>query len=320
MKVRDRSKWIMLLVLTALGAWHVDQASAQQNRRDQGNAAQDQADQDQYDDRQDANRRAQGDDRDEGYYDDQNYSDQNYDDQDYDNQRNREQDAGNQSRSRQDRSRREGESYRDDRTSRQNDNNDPSAALGIRIDEGRQGVRVTGVARRSPADQAGIRPGDEIVAVNGRRIDGVRQLVQYIDQESPGNRVELQIVRNGQRQTLTPRLESRREAFGAADGQAGRQGRSGDNRRQGAPAPWGSDELMQHVDALEREVDDLRREIRDLRAMLDNDPAGASFDGNRRERGARVRRGQTDQDEGSRQDGTRSERRQARDGGEYPAR
>lgn len=56
--------------------------------------------------------------------------------------------------------------------------------------------------RPSPASEAGLRPGDEIVAVDGEGVAEWSQLVETV-QANPGERLSLTIVRDGDRRELT---------------------------------------------------------------------------------------------------------------------
>jgi Do/DeqQ family serine protease len=59
------------------------------------------------------------------------------------------------------------------------------------------GAVVGGLSRRSPADQAGVRPGDVIVGVNGTKVAAPPELRLAIAQLSPGSTAQLEIVRAG---------------------------------------------------------------------------------------------------------------------------
>jgi len=71
------------------------------------------------------------------------------------------------------------------------------------------GLRLTGVRAGSPADAAGLRAGDVIVELGGRP---VRDLYAYSDAlyaHTPGERVDIVFLRNGERQTATVTLGKR---------------------------------------------------------------------------------------------------------------
>jgi serine protease Do len=62
---------------------------------------------------------------------------------------------------------------------------------------------------RSPAADAGLRPGDVIVAVDGQELSDDRQLVSLISNKRPGDPVEVVYNRDGDRRTATIRLGRR---------------------------------------------------------------------------------------------------------------
>ena len=69
------------------------------------------------------------------------------------------------------------------------------------------GVLVQGVTQGGPADEAGIRQGDVIVSVDGEPISGSGGLQQEVAERSPGDRVELGIVRDGRGSTVSVELD-----------------------------------------------------------------------------------------------------------------
>lgn len=157
------------------------------------------------------------------------------------------------------------------------------AGLGVTVVDSDQGVRVRQVMQNSPAEQAGIRPGDEILAISGRRLNQAQQLVQLVRNEDPGSDVDIQILRNGQRQILVANLESRREALNMyRRGYDDRNYRDGDDERRfrsdmQATTPWSSDDLRQHVNAMEQQIRRMQQELDDLKRMLGDDPSGRDF-------------------------------------------
>lgn len=63
-------------------------------------------------------------------------------------------------------------------------------------------LRVARVSPGMPAQEAGLQPGDEITAVAGRPVNNWEQLARGI-QGRPGEPTELEIIRDGERLTLT---------------------------------------------------------------------------------------------------------------------
>ncbi len=69
------------------------------------------------------------------------------------------------------------------------------------------GALVAEVEKGSPGAQAGVQRGDVIVRWGDQTIDSSHDLPRIVAATPPGARVPLEIVRNGQRRTLTVRVE-----------------------------------------------------------------------------------------------------------------
>jgi len=72
----------------------------------------------------------------------------------------------------------------------------PQIARALELDD-THGVVVVGVVRNGPAHRAGLQPGDVIVAIDGEKIAEARQALVAISSRKPGNKVKLQVLRNG---------------------------------------------------------------------------------------------------------------------------
>lgn len=68
------------------------------------------------------------------------------------------------------------------------------------------GVQISQMYRGGPAWQAGLRPGDIIVAVNDQPVGDARQFMLQVAEQPPGTELELLAVRSGQRFTTSVRL------------------------------------------------------------------------------------------------------------------
>ncbi|NOZ29657.1 MAG: PDZ domain-containing protein [Chloroflexi bacterium] len=64
------------------------------------------------------------------------------------------------------------------------------------------GALIQKVHPDTPADEAGLRPGDLIIAVDGQPIDQEHPLNELIGSRKPGERVEITILRGGRRMTI----------------------------------------------------------------------------------------------------------------------
>lgn len=77
------------------------------------------------------------------------------------------------------------------------------ARIGAKGDSGAAGVTEGG-----PADRAGIRPGDVITEVDGQRVHSGDELIVKVRAHRPGDRLELTLLRDGSRRTVTLTLGS----------------------------------------------------------------------------------------------------------------
>ncbi len=81
-------------------------------------------------------------------------------------------------------------------------------ALGDRTDGG-SGAVITEVQADSPADKAGLKVNDIVIAINGTSVTGQGALIAVIRDASPGDKVTLTIDRDGTKKTLTATLVAR---------------------------------------------------------------------------------------------------------------
>ena len=74
-----------------------------------------------------------------------------------------------------------------------------------------QGVWVNSVFEGDPAYRAGLRVGDIILKVGGVAVDTPGRMIKLIGSFSPGQKVSLDVLRNGQRKLMTVRLENQKK-------------------------------------------------------------------------------------------------------------
>jgi|688.fasta_scaffold41376_3 hypothetical protein len=72
-----------------------------------------------------------------------------------------------------------------------------------------RGAMVTAVAPRSPADVAGVKAGDRIVAVDGRLVNSVQDLVGELARFEPGQKLKIQYSRGDRLDTADVALATR---------------------------------------------------------------------------------------------------------------
>jgi serine protease Do len=76
-----------------------------------------------------------------------------------------------------------------------------------------QGVYVVSVAKNSSADDAGIREEDVILRINSSEINSVSQLLEAVGQHNPGDRIRVDIRRNGKIQSKELALKNKQNSF-----------------------------------------------------------------------------------------------------------
>ena len=93
------------------------------------------------------------------------------------------------------------------------------------------GVTVSNVVAGSPADQAGLKIGDTITAVDGKNVKTGDELVSDIASRKPGSKAKLAFVRNGKQQEATVTIADRSKLF------ASRLGEEEENQGGEEPKP-----------------------------------------------------------------------------------
>ncbi|HVW02287.1 MAG TPA: PDZ domain-containing protein, partial [Planctomycetaceae bacterium] len=85
------------------------------------------------------------------------------------------------------------------------------AWLGVRMQNGEseqqpEGVWVERVFPNGPAHRAGIQQGDEILAIDGQRVNSAEEVGEVLDQHEGEHRLSFEVVRNGNRRNLSVTL------------------------------------------------------------------------------------------------------------------
>lgn len=89
---------------------------------------------------------------------------------------------------------------------------DKGAALGVTLADQPDGtVQVSGVMPNSPAAEAGIRPGDRILAINDQLVSNSRDVTYLVSSQAPGKKITIRIDRAGLQGALRATLLSRHE-------------------------------------------------------------------------------------------------------------
>jgi serine protease Do len=88
-----------------------------------------------------------------------------------------------------------------------------------RVYGGGSGITVSTVVAGSPADQAGLKVGDTITSVDGKKVTKGTELVSDIASRKPGSKVSLAFIRNGKPQETTVTIADRAKLFAARLGE-----------------------------------------------------------------------------------------------------
>jgi S1-C subfamily serine protease len=130
------------------------------------------------------------------------------------------------------------------------------AMLGINIgtaEPGTDGVRVLSVSPGGPAADAGVLAGDLVVAMDGKRVGSGRELVDSMREVKPGQKVALELRRDGKpvKLSVTARASEEMMFIGKVDPEAEAM-----QHMEGMPhfllGPWGDAELVEMTPALGR--------------------------------------------------------------------
>ena len=93
------------------------------------------------------------------------------------------------------------------------------------------GVPISSVVAGSPADQAGLKVGDTITTVDGKKVTKGTELVADIAARKPGSKVSLGFLRNGKAQETSVTIADRAKLFAA------RLGEDQENDDENTPKP-----------------------------------------------------------------------------------
>jgi membrane-associated protease RseP (regulator of RpoE activity) len=110
------------------------------------------------------------------------------------------------------------------------------ARLGVTLSDNTQGkVWIKTVEPSSGADEAGLRPNDQIVALDDTKINTYLDVIRYVNQKGASDDVAVYIRRNGRPGMLTAALGS--EYAGASTGQMTEYPGNVRQRSYSAPVP-----------------------------------------------------------------------------------
>jgi serine protease Do len=79
-----------------------------------------------------------------------------------------------------------------------------------------RGAIIMKVVQGSPAEKAGLKENDVVVAFNGQRVDSMMALRRVLSETPADRNVQIEVIRGGNRQTVTATLSKKSQGFGLA--------------------------------------------------------------------------------------------------------
>ncbi|MGZ4733039.1 MAG: Do family serine endopeptidase [Terriglobales bacterium] len=129
------------------------------------------------------------------------------------------------------------------------------------------GVTISDVTPGSPAEQAGLKVGDTIVAVDSKPVKNGDELVADIAARKPGSKISVGFIRNGRKQEATATVADRAKLFAA---------RLGDDEEGGPEAGPKESKLGVSVQTLNQEMAD-RLDVPAGKGVIVKDVKAGSF-------------------------------------------
>lgn len=80
---------------------------------------------------------------------------------------------------------------------------DMAEAVGVK-----EGVIIAQVMPSSPAEKAGLKVGDVVIAIDGEKVSSVRDLQLRVMRTSPGKEITLTVIRNGKEENIKVKVEA----------------------------------------------------------------------------------------------------------------
>jgi serine protease Do len=87
---------------------------------------------------------------------------------------------------------------------------DEKIAEGLGL-ENAEGALISDVVKGDPADKAGVKAGDVVIAINGRAVKDNRELINVIGAYEPNTSVKLTVLREGKKKEISVKLGIRKD-------------------------------------------------------------------------------------------------------------
>lgn len=152
--------------------------------------------------------------------------------------------------------------------------------LGVMIENATGGVRITEVVEGSPAQAAGLKTGDVIVAIGDAEVSNMESLVGAVSAQKPGQTVQVHYLRDGASATVQATLAGREapvisDAFGWDEHISKKKEHESDMKQHGADMKQHDADMKRH-DMMMKEHD---TKLKAEKAMSKSKPRfGVSID------------------------------------------
>lgn len=143
----------------------------------------------------------------------------------------------------------------------------PKVMVGIRMNDADGEVVIENVIEGLPAEKAGLKSGDVLVTVDGKKIENSLSLRSILRDKQPGDRVSVLVRRDGEEKTLAVELQAFR---------ADKMGQSSPIF-QAAPGQNWTTNWQAMGDSGQRWSEDARKAIEDALAKMKESPNGKEF-------------------------------------------
>ncbi len=84
------------------------------------------------------------------------------------------------------------------------------------LPDSQQGSYINEVSKNSPAEKAGLKPGDVIIAVDGKEME-IKSMISYIEFKNPGETLQVSIIREGKKKIIPVTTEERKGGVQAGE-------------------------------------------------------------------------------------------------------
>jgi len=106
---------------------------------------------------------------------------------------------------------------------------DPDLAKAFKLNS-TDGVLIGDVSPDSPGAKAGLQKGDVVVGLNGKPVSDAEDLRLHVSEIAPGSKVNLEVMRDGQKRQMSATLAELPENTEARNGRGGRGGNNESDR------------------------------------------------------------------------------------------